>query len=585
MSKRKTQNAKRKITIQNLKFLILNCGFTFFIFSFALTCLSQNTDLEFSLDVNSETTALPAIFKPNIDLSGRGYHRDMSWPQTLAAKEVLEKWQQEIGLSALYRLQYNLWEINQLGKNKEAQNKLIANYEETIKKINDSGGTVILNIFGTPAGMGKILDKKCPPLNLKIYKGLIKEIMRDLSCNKKYNVWYEIWTAPDLDSFFLGRRQDYLYLYRVAAQAKKELEEETRVHIALGGPGTSWWFQNTDGNAITTPERSLVYELIKFCYANHLPLDFISWHSYSTSPLADQENTIYKKTAVKLIRDWLTYFNFASSTPLIIDEWNFDRNANLLAERKEKSFIAASFIPARIRAMYEAGIDNQVYFSLEDFQNNKEGVVRNTGAFSFDAQRNEYKGEPKAIYNSLLLLGRLGGALYEAKIEDEFTGVIATKTSEGLAILFYNYIDPEIVNSYFSRNISTLSSSERKILLRIINSDVLEKLMVGKLDINTLRRATPKIKTLLKEAQRILGEAKKYEDQARTLKIELKNLKGDFLYQRFVIDSGCSSKCQSAAQEEKEISSAEKYSEELSLKPYSVQLVLLKQKPKTEVVE
>ena len=144
----------------------------------------QTDDLTFTLDVNSPTIALPNIFKPNMDLSGRGFHRHTYWPQGLAANEVLDIWQKDIGFNCIYRLQYNLWEINQLAKDKDAQDKLLNNYESIIKKITEAGGIVILDIFSTPAGLGQALDKKSPPWNFRVFKELIKEHMMNLSCNK-----------------------------------------------------------------------------------------------------------------------------------------------------------------------------------------------------------------------------------------------------------------------------------------------------------------------------------------------------------------------------------------------------------------
>ena len=562
-------------------FRISSLVFSIFIFSIFLSCMcsAQNGDLEFTLDINSDTIPLPAIFKPNIDLSGRGFHRDTLWPQTMAAKEVLDTWQKDIGFSAVYRLQYNLWDIHQLAKDKNLQNNLLTNYENIIKRINDSGGLVILDIFGTPAGLGKVLDKKSPPLNLKAFKEIVKNTMREFSCNKKYNVWYEVWNAPDLDAFFLGRKAEYFNLYRTVAQAKRELEDETKIHIPLGAPAVSWWFQNLDANSIATPENSLIYEFIKFCYHYHLPLDFISWHGYSTDPAAEKESTIYKKSAVTLIRDWLSYFDFDRNTPLFVDEWNFDRNANMLAERQEKSNICASFIPSRIENMYEAGIDNQVYFSLEDFQNNKEGLVRNVGIFSYDSEHSEYKGNPKAIYNAFRMLNNLGGRLYQARLTDEFAGVIATKNEDNIIILVYNYIDPEIVTNYLSRNIGTLNSSGRKILIRIIKSQNWPKFLEGQIDVAGLR-AKKKVQGLLTEARRLGDLAKKFSSSERKLKLSIKNLKENYTYSKYVVDSSCSRNCEFAPAEEKELNAPETYQEELILKPYSVQMIILKKKPK-----
>jgi hypothetical protein len=562
------------------KFLFLIFIFAFCLFNFRLTCFAQDSDLEFSLDAASSTVPLPKIFKPNIDLSGRGFHQDATWPQTIAAKEVLDIWQKDIGFNGLYRLQYNLWEIYQLSGDPEAKTKLLGNYEGIIKGISDAGGTVILDLFGTPAGLGKVLDKKSPPRDLKVFKELIKNTIRELSCNKRYNIWYEVWSAPDLDDFFLGRIQEYLNLYKVVAESVNELKAETKIYIPVGGPSVSWWFQNLDGNAITTAEKSLIYELIKFCYHYRLPLDFITWHSFSANPQAEKENTIYKKSGVNLVRDWLSYFNFDRDMPLVVDEWNYDRDANVLPEREEKSFISASYIPSRIKNMYQAGISYQLYFCLEDFQNNKEAVVRNVGIFYYDAKSSEYKGGAKATYNVLRMLANLGSELFISKFQDEFVGVIAAKNQEDIHMLIYNYIDPDIVMNFLSNNVANLKAAERRVLLDIVRSDRLRKILLRQMDLQTLR-TTNRVKQLLKKAQELNDRAKQAEIDARNIKINIKNLEGDYLYQRYAIDSSCSLDCEFTPAEQKEFTLAqEPYQETLALKPYSVYLIILKKQPK-----
>jgi len=570
-------NTKTNVLLFGICALCLFCHLNFGICH--LACAQETEDLKFTLDATSNTIPLPKVFRPNIDLSGRGFHKDASWPQALAAKEALDIWQKDMGFSGFYRLQYNLWEINQLSKDKDAQDKLLANYESVIKSISDAGAVVILDIFGTPAGLGKVLDKKSPPWDLKAFKELVKNVIRDYSCSKRYNIWYEVWNAPDLDDFFLGRKQDYLNLYRAVAEAIKELELETKVHIPLGGPDISWWFQNLEGNTILTPERSLIYELIKFCYRYRLSLDFISWHAFSTAPAAEKEITLYRKTAINLIRDWLSYFNFSRDTPLIVDEWNYDRNANLLPERQEKSFIAASYIPARLKNMYDAGVDNQIYFSLEDFQSNKEGLVRNVGVFAFEPGHSEYKGVPKAIYNAFRMLALLGKDMFTCSLQDDFTGAICSKTEGGLVLLIYNYIDPEIATNYLSANIALFSSAERKIILELIRSDRIRKLIESPADIQGLR-SSAKVKALLRNASMLQEKAAKFSLKNRDIKIELKNLKGSYLYRRYTLDSSCSANCAFSAQEEKELKIEDKpYQETLTLAPYSLNLLILKVKP------
>ena len=549
-----------------------------FTLYFSLPLFAQEVNLEVALDLSANTIPLPKIFQPNIDLGGRGFHKDSSWPQNMAAKEVLDLWGKDIGFSGLYRVQYNLWEINQLAKSKEAQEKLLSNYEAVIKNISDSGGTVILNVFGTPAGLGKALDKKSTPLNLEAFKGLVKDTMKYLSCEKRYNVWYEVWSAPDSDDFFIGRQQDYLNMYRIFAESAKELGDQFKITIPVGAPSLSGWFHNLEGNSILTPEKSLIYDLIKFASAHSLPLDFITWHAFSSDPKTEKEPTIYSKNAIGLIRDWLSYFNFKRETPLIVDEWNFDRDVNLLPARRRKSFIAASYIPSRIKHMHEAGLDNQVYFSLEDFQNNPENITRNVGAFHFDSEQSHYKGGPKAIYNVFKMLRKLGPDMFSVKLNDEFAGIIATKSPDEICIMVYNYIDPDIVKSYLAHNISGLNNTERQSLLQVIRTNQLGRFMAHEMEISSLR-ATVKVKAVLNRARELADKAKEFENTPRLLKLTLKGIKNSYSYSRFVIDSSCGLGCEFKAVEEKDIPVSNMYQEDLKLPPYSVSFIILKKKP------
>jgi hypothetical protein len=554
------------------------CHLSFF---FANPAYAAEGDLEYTVDFNANVIPLPKIFSPNIDLSGRGFYPDPSWPQSLAAPEALDVWEKNIGWNGIYRLQYNLWEISQQSKDKQLHDKLLANYDSVIKKISDAGGTVILDIFSTPPGQGKVLDKKSSPVDLKAFKEVVKGYIRELSCNKKYNVWYEVWSAPDLDNFFLGRQQEYLNLYRAVAESVRELEEETKIHIPVGGPSTSWWFRNLEGNNILNPEKSLIYELIKFCYSYKLPLNFITWHAYSTDPYTEKRLTSYNKEFIVLIREWLSYFNFPKDIPLLVDEWNYDSGANVLPERKEKANICASFIPSRIKNMYHAGIDHQVFFSLEDFQDNNEGVVRNVGIFWVKNSSSGYAGGPKPIFTVFRMLAALYNNLLQPQIRvnDEFVGAIATRNQEEAAILIYNYIDTDIFRNYLSREIALLNDAERKALMGIVKSDRAGKIMRRELNPADLRLSA-KVQDILRKAQEMNDTAEKFKSSPRNLNVAIKNLKGKYLYSRFLVDSQNLPGAEFKPVEEKTIEAVDNtYQETLSLNPYSVTMLVLKPKP------
>jgi hypothetical protein len=556
---------------------------TLFFLILSFFCLVRSfaqapEELEFNLDLNSPVVSLPKIYKPSIDLSGRGKQYDKTLPQTLASTDALATWQADLGFRNFYRIQYSLWEIQQLAGDKESYQKLLSNYEEIIKKISDSGGTVILDLFGTPDGLGTVLDKNSAPHNLKAYKELVKETIRRLSCEKKYNIWYEVWNAPDIGDFFLGQRSEYFNLYRVVGEAVKELRQETKINIPLGGPSVSAWFRNVEPNNILTPERSLIYELIKYCDTYRLPLDFISWHAYSSDPAEEKQDTIYNKPFVELIREWLTYFKLNSNIPLLIDEWNFDGSANILAERDKNAYICASYLPGRLKNMYEAGIDYQTYFCLEDFGDKQAGAIRNLGVFSFDLAHPESKGYAKANYNAWRMLDLLGQDMFTVKFSDDFVGIIPTKSADYLALLIYNYIDPQAAMNYISHNIVYLNSTEQKAILGIVKSDRMKKILTGQLNLATLRLSV-KTKGILSRAIELYSLANKFSTTSRKLKISLKGIKDTYVLSKYLIDSNCSRNCEFKPSPEKDVDFNQGYIETMELSPYSVQLLVFKKKP------
>jgi len=565
---------KKLSVILNRFFLSL----IFYLFFGVVTSAAQiPEELEFDLDLNSPVVSFPKIYRPSIDLSGRGRQVDKTLPQTLAAKEALATWQADLGFRNFYRIQYNLWELQQLANDQEARAKFLNNYDEIIKKISDSGGTVILNLFGTPDGLGVVLDKNSAPHNLKIYKELVKNTIRRLSCEKKYNIWYEVWNAPDLEDFFLGGRSEYFNLYRIVGEAVNELRRETKIHIPLGGPSVSAWFRNIEPNNILTPERSLIYELIKYCYSYRLPLDFVSWHAYSSDPAEEKQSTIYQKPFVKLIRDWLTYFKFNSNIPLVVDEWNFDGSANVLAERAKSAHVSASYIPARLKNMHAAGIDYQTYFCLEDFEDKQLGVSRNLGIFAFDPARPENKGYAKSNYNLWRMLGACGQDLFTSELSDEFVGTLATKSTDYFTLLIYNYIDPQAAMNYISRNIVDLNAAEQKSILGIIKSDRMKKILDGQLSLATLRLSV-KTKALFGRAVELNNLAIKFSTMDRKVRISLKGLKDIYVLTKYAVDNSCSRNCEFKPNFEQDIDFSQGYVETISLKPYSVQLLVFKKK-------
>lgn len=536
--------------------------------------------LEFVLDANSKTIQLPKVFSPNINLSGRGFSHQASLPKGMPSLEVLERWENEMGFSGIYRLNYNLWEEAELSGYKETKEKFIANYDFLLQKITDSDGVAIISLFGTPSGMGRAFDCRSVPKDMKAYKSVVKEKMRYLSCQKHFNIWYEAWNTPDLEEFFLGRAQDYFNIYRAIAEASKELEQEYKIHIPVGGPGVSWWFQGLDENNITNAEKSFIYELLKFVSRNKLALDFVSWHAYTNDPFIEQEKTIYNESSISLLRQWLEYFHFNYPVALIIDEWNYDDGVNVTPARGEKSYLAASYYLSRLFSMYKEGLDQQVYFSIEDFYNSKESIVRNCGVFWFNPQSDSYEGGAKSSYTVMRMLNYLGKNIYESsfKKDDPFVGMIASKADDRTRVLLFNYIDKQAGEHLLYRSVATLPEKERRILLKLIKENRLGDYLSGKQNIAQLRVGS-RFKNILKQAQDLTTKKSKFTESSRFIKITFKNLTGSYILRRYVVEESCGPECIFEAKEEKEITAQGAVEQELTLDPYQVVLLELSPKP------
>ena len=214
----------------------------------------------------------------------------------------------------------------------------------------------------------------------------------------------------------------------------------------------------------------------------------------------------------------------------------------------------------------------------EDFGDNAVGAIRNLGIFSFDLARSEKKGYAKANYNVWRMLDLFGQDLFTAKFSDEFVGVISTKSPDYLALLIYNYIDPQAAMNYISHNIVYLNSAEQKAILSIVKSDRMKKILVGQLNLATLRLSV-KTKGILSRAIELNSLANKFSTTNRKIKVSLKGVKDIYTLSKYVMDSNCSRNCEFKPSVEKEVDFNQDYVETVEVSPYSVQLLVFKKKP------
>jgi len=109
-----------------------------------------------------------------------------------------------------------------------------------------------------------------PPKDYNKWADLIRHLVQHFTDRygaDEVKTWYfEVWNEPNLSPvFWTGTQQDYFKLYSYTAKAVKSVNPDYRV----GGPATAG--------------AAWVPEMIKYCSDNHVPIDFISTHTYGVN--------------------------------------------------------------------------------------------------------------------------------------------------------------------------------------------------------------------------------------------------------------------------------------------------------------
>ncbi len=172
----------------------------------------------------------------------------------------------------------------------------------------------------------------------------------------KWDIQYwEIWNEPDIGTskssydparaaFWYGSRDQFKELFKVSLKHLKGRFP----HLKFGGPALAFaddWFE----------------EILKELAADGIPLDFASWHHYSTSPrrLAD---------LARGKRKMLDRYGYAK-TESILGEWNyvkdFGKNMeySLVVEKGAQNHKGAAFIAAVFCALQNDGtVDISLFY-------------------------------------------------------------------------------------------------------------------------------------------------------------------------------------------------------------------------------
>jgi xylan 1,4-beta-xylosidase len=264
-----------------------------------------------------------------------------------------------------------------------------------------------------------------PPRDFAQWEDLVRDLVRHLAeryGREEVAQWYfEVWNEPNLEYFWAGTQEQYFELYRRSAEAIKLVDPNFRV----GGPATA-----RDG---------WVRELMDFCRAGGLPLDFVSTHHYPTdaavAPQWDMEDQMAASPR-GILTTWVRQTRArAGDLPLHYTEWNTSPSSR---DRYHDAPYAAAFILKTI-ADNDGLVDSYAFWTFSD-------IFEEVGFPSLPCHGGfgllNIHGIPKPSYHAFRFLHELGDERLPVKGGGRTVEAMAVSGGPATHVLFWNYDIP-----------------------------------------------------------------------------------------------------------------------------------------------
>lgn len=272
-----------------------------------------------------------------------------------------------------------------------------------------------------------------PPKDYNQWADLIRHLVRHFTQRygaDEVKTWYfEVWNEPNLSGFWAGTQQEYFKLYQYTADAIKGINKDYRV----GGPATAG--------------AAWVPEMINFCDENHVPIDFISTHTYGVKQGFLDE---YGTTGTVLNKDkWSVSGDVINSRKQISEssmpglelhytEWSASYTPS---DPIHDSYHEAAYILEKLKQVGNAA-NSMSYWTFTDiFEEAGPRFTPFHGGFGLM----NYQGIKKPAFYAYSYLDKLG----KTELQNTDSASWACKDSDGdIQVLFWNftYTLPDSIN-------------------------------------------------------------------------------------------------------------------------------------------
>ena len=272
--------------------------------------------------------------------------------------------------------------------------------------------------------------------------------------------YWEIWNEPDLEEddacnkrCWAGTKKQFFEFYGVAARHLKKCFP----NLKIGGPALAWRWDWAK----------------EFLEQLDVPLDFFSWHMYTTDPHAVARQAAYARSVL----DEAGYQN----TESILNEWNYVRNFAgddwIYSLRTEKSLKGAAFTASVMSLCQYQPLDLLMYYDARPCGMN--------GLFNTDFPCDKLKGYyPFLMFNCLY---KLGESVEVHSDDPACTACAAISSSEAALMTTYYTDDDQAPARSFQYKLSGLKKDRVTVEYYLLDADHdLEKVREETVDANGL---------------------------------------------------------------------------------------------------
>ncbi|MEO8405283.1 MAG: glycoside hydrolase [Chitinophagaceae bacterium] len=297
-----------------------------------------------------------------------------------------------------------------------------------------------------------------PPKDYNKWEDLIRNLVQHFTMRygvDEVKTWYfETWNEPNLSpGFWTGSQQDYFKLYSFTAKAVKSVNPDYRV----GGPATAG--------------AAWVPEMISYCSVNHIPIDFISTHTYGVNQgFLDEHGssgTVLSKDPMSVSGDVLRSRKqiAGSSMPnleLHYTEWS---SSYTPADPIHDSYHEAAYVLQKLKQVGNAAQSMSYWVFTDIFEEPGPRYSPFHGGFGMLT----IQGINKPVFYAYQFLNRLGAIQLASKDSASWVCKDSSGNVQALVWDFTNTHPGDSVHNQKYYNLDLPSKSKGKLKINIAN--------------------------------------------------------------------------------------------------------------------